>query len=466
MQRALAITSMLVLTSCLPTIPDDTYVCMFGLDCPPQMDCVNGLCTSQIGSCEAQTCDDLRAQCGQIDNGCGSETLECGDCVEPYVCGAMYPNTCGCMPRTCGTGQCGMIGDGCGIEIDCGVCAAGQECLDGQCGCAPVVCGNRCGMILDGCGNPVQCAECAPGETCGAGGPNLCGVGTCDPPSCAPDQCGSITDPCGGPPIVCSLQCVAPEECNAVELNHCGCRPKTCAEMGFACGAAQDDCGNPLNCQACPNGNDTCTDNQCVCVPPVCAPKQCGILENPCGANVVCAMCPDGEVCRNGMCGCAPDGAEPNDTAMGAWPSPVTLSNGTTDRLESFHIHTDGNDDWYRWNVSTVAMLGATYQATLSLENLPPGADYHLEGYVLCALDTLNRGVITCGADDTPIVMDTRTIGCRSASAGDVNENVELSVMGCVPTLVRARVVPQTTSTCDPYALEVRFGVNTSDTDP
>jgi hypothetical protein len=38
-----------------------------------------------------------------------------------------------CVAQTCQTGMCGTQADGCGGEITCGGCAAGEECVAGLC---------------------------------------------------------------------------------------------------------------------------------------------------------------------------------------------------------------------------------------------------------------------------------------------------------------------------------------------
>lgn len=53
-------------------------------------------------SCIAETCEQMGANCGSIDNGCG-ETLDCGSCDEPETCGGSgVPNVCGSP----GPGEC------------------------------------------------------------------------------------------------------------------------------------------------------------------------------------------------------------------------------------------------------------------------------------------------------------------------------------------------------------------------
>ena len=99
-----------------------------------------------------------------------------------------------CTPRTCTAGTaryCDKIGDGCGRELDCGTCAAGQTCNGGLCvpaNCTPLTCniagGDKyCGTIGDGCGGTLDCAGAAarPSPAAAPACPGVCGT----PPAAA-----------------------------------------------------------------------------------------------------------------------------------------------------------------------------------------------------------------------------------------------------------------------------------------
>jgi hypothetical protein len=92
--------------------------------------------------------------CGRIGDNCG-RLLECGSCADPgFTCGGGgIHNVCG-APRDGGTchatecetpngAYCGVVGDGCGADIDCGACRDGTAC--GALGIA-----NMCGTTGDG----------------------------------------------------------------------------------------------------------------------------------------------------------------------------------------------------------------------------------------------------------------------------------------------------------------------------
>ena len=130
------------------------------LDCGscdlPNADCDDGVC-----ECAADTCDDLGAECGELDDGCG-DTLDCGSCDDPDTCD---DGQCVCEPDTCDDlgAECGEPDDGCGETLDCGTCGDDDTCDDGQCVCEPLTCGDiedDCGEHDDGCGGTVDCGSC------------------------------------------------------------------------------------------------------------------------------------------------------------------------------------------------------------------------------------------------------------------------------------------------------------------
>ena len=81
--------------------------------------------------------------CGYAPDGCGG-LVSCGVCPTGEACGVgnpPVPNKCGkgtttCVPQTCAVQkvECGPAADGCGDKIDsCGMCAAGELCIQGKC---------------------------------------------------------------------------------------------------------------------------------------------------------------------------------------------------------------------------------------------------------------------------------------------------------------------------------------------
>jgi hypothetical protein len=123
-----------------------------------------------------------------------------GDRPRPHDAGAVTDGaarTDACVPLTCapaGGHYCDMIGDGCGGQLDCGACPAGETCggagIEHVCGkpvdanCQAISCeqpgGRVCGRAGDGCGRALDCGSCPGGETCGASLPNVCSRGACE----------------------------------------------------------------------------------------------------------------------------------------------------------------------------------------------------------------------------------------------------------------------------------------------
>jgi hypothetical protein len=158
-------------------------------------------------ACVPRTCQDMGWECGPNGDGCGG-LLDCGVCPMPEYCGGGGYSKCGgdalllgdggpsCTPRTCKDlgHDCGVAGDGCGGELQCGTCKAPEYCggggldvcggdtgllPDGGPACTPATCkdlGYECGPAADGCGGLLQCGTCTAPTVCGAGKPGVCGT--------------------------------------------------------------------------------------------------------------------------------------------------------------------------------------------------------------------------------------------------------------------------------------------------
>src|SRR5207237_346544 len=148
-----------------------------------------------------QTCQQANGKyCGIVGDGCGGQ-MDCGGCAGAQTCGGDgVPNLCGsapdsgaCTPTLCTTPNgkyCGVVGDGCGGQLDCGGCSGGLTCggagTPNVCGaapdsgaCTPISCtqtnGQYCGVIGNGCGGSVDCGNtCPAGQVCGARTPHVC----------------------------------------------------------------------------------------------------------------------------------------------------------------------------------------------------------------------------------------------------------------------------------------------------
>jgi hypothetical protein len=321
-----------------------------GKTCPDGQTC-GAKKPNVCGGCAPRTCQDLAADCGKQGDGCG-KIIDCGTCSGGQTCGGGgVPSQCGglagdggvCTPKSCvdlGV-NCGPIADGCGGIVDCGACSApGDICGGGGtpnvCGgglkCTPKTCadvGATCGVIDDTCGGVVGCGSCDnPGESCGGGGtPNVCGSSTsCKPKTCAElgATCGVVDDGCNGVLPSCG-SCTAPQVCGGGGVpNVCGggppaCTPKTCAELGATCGAADDGCGGVLpdcgSCgvgEVCGGGGPNVCSKVFSCKPKTCADlgATCGAVADGCGGVIPsCGTCAAPQTCSGdpaklNQCGC------------------------------------------------------------------------------------------------------------------------------------------------------------------
>lgn len=186
-----------------------------------------------------------------------------------------------CTPLTCAQQNigCGLAGNGCGGQLNCGPCPVGQVCQGNPPACVPPPCTKttcaaqsaNCGFIPDGCGGQIDCGKCtAPGQLCGGSGANQCGSNTCTPSTCQSRglACGWAADGCGG--IVDCGPCPPGQTCGGAGVpGQCGtpsCTPGTCAAANAQCGYLADGCGNILDCGPCPAGQ-SCSGNKCVGAP-------------------------------------------------------------------------------------------------------------------------------------------------------------------------------------------------------
>lgn len=267
------------------TLTDDTPTVIFT---PPDNQADGGP-AGVGGNCVPKTCEQLNAECGSASNGCGG-VLECGQCEDGEYCGILEHNVCTNPDSLC-------------VPIEQAVACAGKQ----------------CGKEGDGCQGFYECGSCEDGEVCGAITPFQCdqalqlGDGedaqfTCAPltaeQACEGKQCGKTFDGCGatGDHVFdCALVnggCAADEWCGIEEAFQCsrapgnGCDAEaTCAQLGWGCGVAVDDCGNVFDCAA---EGLTCDPSTETCVGGVDAPAQCvsGEGSGPASNCEVCGAIP------------------------------------------------------------------------------------------------------------------------------------------------------------------------------
>ena len=183
------------------------------------------VCGTSTSPCLKKSCTDWGANCGPVSDGCGGLTTTCGICSGGNVCGGGgVASVCGgappaCTKKTCADfpmGTCGQMADGCGgLTVDCGSCPLGQTCGGGGvaslCGgaaaCTKKTCADypmgTCGQVSDGCGGlTADCGMCTTPAICGGGGvPSLCGGGggaSCVNLECKQVKCASGTSSISG----------------------------------------------------------------------------------------------------------------------------------------------------------------------------------------------------------------------------------------------------------------------------
>jgi hypothetical protein len=128
----------------------------------------------------------------------------------------------------------------------------------------------------------------------------------------------------------------------------CVCTPRTCASMGYECGAPDDGCGTTLDCGSC-GTTGTCID---------------------------------------GTCACMPDAAEENDgsssaTMLASYDDSADPPPGV---FQDYNIDVATDVDWMRFAITDGTDFGNP-QITVALDRIPTGADYALSAFYVCADD-------------------------------------------------------------------------------
>ncbi len=237
------------------------------------------------GNCKAKTCDDLGAECGATSDGCGG-VLECGECGEGEMCGLLEANVCAnpdslCVPRdkeeACEGKQCGKEGDGCQGFYECGECADGEVCgalVPFQCD-APLFGGDG-GTDQFSCA-PLSAEEACEGKQCGL---TFDGCGATDEHIY---DCSEVTGGCSGDEW-CGIQQAF--QCSPAPGTGCD-EGVTCAELGWGCGYAVDECGNVIDCSL---EGLSCDPQTETCMGGVDAPAQC-VTGTGSGTPADCDVC-------------------------------------------------------------------------------------------------------------------------------------------------------------------------------
>jgi hypothetical protein len=262
-----------------------------------------------------------------------------------------------CVPATapaaCTTpsgSYCGLIGDGCNGQINCGnpcpagwTCDATNHCVGGldckaiyQCSYSVgTSSGSYCGDISDGCGHALicgnNCASLKTGWVCESnlcvGSASVCTPSTCDPAAGA-RYCGRVGDGCGRG-IDCLDTCASLNPgwvCNQAKSACVGgpdCKRLACDGNPNAryCGLVGDGCGDSVDCLdtcsafkpgwVCDTSRGLCTGGPS-CVRTSCTVaggQYCGDIGDGCGGTLHCGDCPGSGNCTNNICPASSCGA-------------------------------------------------------------------------------------------------------------------------------------------------------------
>lgn len=254
------------------------------------------------------------------------------------------------------------------------------------------------------------------GSTTCAAGQHRCGGGCIDDLENVPENgcrygCG---EPCPTPPDgeaacdeagACTIGCPPPFHLEGTE---CVCTPNTCDDIGYTCGAPDDGCGTPLDCGAC-DGDGICTD---------------------------------------GTCSCPEDAEEPNDSTLAVLDTSVATIPDVNDWMMAFdtwNLHDDEDEDWYRFVVEESGFDNTTL--TITLDSIPAGSDYDLSAYFVCGE----------GSHDGCSVGSP----CSGSASGATSETVTMPDIDCSGTTSDGGVLyVRITSarwggSCAPYSLTV-----------
>lgn len=249
---------------------------------------------------------------------------------------------------------------------------------------------------------------------CGTG-QHRCGAGCIDdlpnePAHGCRNGCG---EPCPTPPDgtaacspegTCTFACEPPFYRDGAT---CVCRARTCADLGFSCGAPDDGCGRTLDCGGCDGGG----------------------------------------VCISGSCSCPPDAREPNNGRLQA-PEIARLTDApdSSATFAEFNLHSATDQDWFTIHVDDDWDAGNP-QIRVELDRVPEGSEYTLTAWYVC----------DNGSDESPCtVARTCSAGATSAASASVEIATECGGTTDEHGVLWIQITPTRWSgSCAPYRLVV-----------
>ncbi|HAA54313.1 MAG TPA: hypothetical protein DCE42_06135 [Myxococcales bacterium] len=185
-------------------------------NCPNDCNCPEGRLCQPGGGCGV-ACGN-----GSCENNLGEN---CRTCNKDCACnvGAICNQVASCCERQCGNKECGN--DGCGGQ--CGSCAAGAQCQNGQCSCVSncsagaALCKDN--KTLQRCKEgPAGCFRwedvlCAANQSCVSGQTECCAP-NCNGKTCGDDGCGDSCGACNAPETCQAGTCKAPEKSYTIRI--------------------------------------------------------------------------------------------------------------------------------------------------------------------------------------------------------------------------------------------------------
>ncbi len=221
-------------------------------------------------------------------------------------------------------------------------------------------------------------------------GQHRCGTTCMEDQANTPDigcsqGCGEA---CLAPPAHADASCSTEGACDLTctgawmrDGDHCSCAPSSCETTGAMCGTPDDGCGTPLNCGTC-SGTATC---------------------------------------MSGMCACAADAAEPNNSTGTAHDiGDFNDSPGVTMDV-SFNVSSATDTDWFRADVDDAGLDGNPI-IEVTLDGIPAGSNYDLAAFYACTGGAGDTSSCDTGSSDNTIGH-----GCASASGGSLGEAVTIN---------------------------------------
>jgi hypothetical protein len=159
----------------------------------------------------------------------------------------------------------------------------------------------------------------------------------------------------------------------------------------------------------------------CVCSAATCEDigAECGAPDDGCGTMLDCGTCASG-MCLAGRCGCTPDPHEPNDSNTTATRGAEMSDSDDPDVSFSDYTIDEATDaDWLVFHVLD-GTDGGNPRINVRLSGIPVGSDYDLAAFYVC---DEGGDLTSCNTGSADNLIGH---GCSSATAGAVEETVEL----------------------------------------